>query len=975
MVATTTTRHTKIKNVASTAQLQHPLSALQTYFKRMNAFLARLHRVNLNFTSLTLWSTLTLFNTLLCILAITIWITNRQTQIKKSKSQQRKRTSKQEHDDEGDETFSRSDSDNDLEFYFNDWSRYNERRHLVMSIDVDSDDNLEEETTSDGEDEQDTDFDGHQNGRRTKKGLEDRIDDPNIKDIKPLASPQRTKMRRELFKSISHLKVFSYLSDDAFLQCLNLMEYKVLPVRGMELFTDDQPFDGSLFVVIDGEMELSCSLNSSIAYVEKPMTFTAGPGDVLTSLLSTLSGLLEEYKKVNDEFSNRFHEHCHMVNVIAKAREDNTRLIRIPPSAFLVLLQSYPQDVHQIAQTVFARCQRVTMQTLVKNLGLGFDILYSHGNKSHVACSSWTSNKDELEQVARDILSTDYFKEMDRSQDCSYLKITDMSPEVAEKISSMLALSLGSTAMDASQSIRQETFVTVVKHGDVILHSNTKANFVYFVIDGVIDVEADREQDHSVSLFDDDGKKKKRCLYQLVPGDVVGEMSCFTDEVSFVTLRVGGDQKKSALILQLPKHTYLNLLDRHSNLLMQCIRKILTVDFSPLVHLFDWGIEWMHVQAGTLLAKKHQKCDRLHVILSGRLKVGTILRSKESTKNVQSNSNYEYGRGSCIGETYILLGAEYPDDVYAVRNTELAMLPKNVLDYIMHVFPHTAIHFAKQIASRQVPQYQRKQRHTRPFTPTLPHGDISIATIAVVPLCFDSTHEAHELCKNISNALNKLAPCTLMTKSIARQSVGRKVFKLRNAVHELKMLKLLSDIEENHRLTVYQTDQKFTWWTKLCIQQADCVLLVADGQRVPCSDHLERYLIWAQGRSLVRHVQLLVLQQVYIDCNQSEKRVSISKDLSNWIDERLFIKGQHLLRKPIETHEQDVARMCRRITGMSLGLALGGGGARGLAHLGVIRALMERRVTVDICGGTSQGAFIGGEFSLLALCFGYMVTT
>jgi hypothetical protein len=27
----------------------------------------------------------------------------------------------------------------------------------------------------------------------------------------------------------------------------------------------------------------------------------------------------------------------------------------------------------------------------------------------------------------------------------------------------------------------------------------------------------------------------------------------------------------------------------------------------------------------------------------------------------------------------------------------------------------------------------------------------------------------------------------------------------------------------------------------------------------------------------------------------------------------------------------------------------------GLAHLGVIRALMERGVSVDICGGTSQG--------------------
>ena len=37
--------------------------------------------------------------------------------------------------------------------------------------------------------------------------------------------------------------------------------------------------------------------------------------------------------------------------------------------------------------------------------------------------------------------------------------------------------------------------------------------------------------------------------------------------------------------------------------------------------------------------------------------------------------------------------------------------------------------------------------------------------------------------------------------------------------------------------------------------------------------------------------------------------------------------------------------MCRRITGQSIGLVLGAGGARGLAHLGVIRALNEAGIS------------------------------
>lgn len=53
-------------------------------------------------------------------------------------------------------------------------------------------------------------------------------------------------------------------------------------------------------------------------------------------------------------------------------------------------------------------------------------------------------------------------------------------------------------------------------------------------------------------------------------------------------------------------------------------------------------------------------------------------------------------------------------------------------------------------------------------------------------------------------------------------------------------------------------------------------------------------------------------------------------------------------------------RLGRRILGRSIGLVLGGGGARGLAHLGIFKALKEAGIQVDLIGGTSIGAFIGG---------------
>src|SRR5215207_5888080 len=44
----------------------------------------------------------------------------------------------------------------------------------------------------------------------------------------------------------------------------------------------------------------------------------------------------------------------------------------------------------------------------------------------------------------------------------------------------------------------------------------------------------------------------------------------------------------------------------------------------------------------------------------------------------------------------------------------------------------------------------------------------------------------------------------------------------------------------------------------------------------------------------------------------------------------------------------------------TIGLALGGGGARGFAHIGVIRTLLAHGIKPDIIVGTSIGAVVGG---------------
>jgi NTE family protein len=47
----------------------------------------------------------------------------------------------------------------------------------------------------------------------------------------------------------------------------------------------------------------------------------------------------------------------------------------------------------------------------------------------------------------------------------------------------------------------------------------------------------------------------------------------------------------------------------------------------------------------------------------------------------------------------------------------------------------------------------------------------------------------------------------------------------------------------------------------------------------------------------------------------------------------------------------------------TIGVAFGGGSARGLAHIGVIRWFEEHRIPIDVAAGTSMGALVGGAFA------------
>jgi len=62
---------------------------------------------------------------------------------------------------------------------------------------------------------------------------------------------------------------------------------------------------------------------------------------------------------------------------------------------------------------------------------------------------------------------------------------------------------------------------------------------------------------------------------------------------------------------------------------------------------------------------------------------------------------------------------------------------------------------------------------------------------------------------------------------------------------------------------------------------------------------------------------------------------------------------------PSRLERQGLDRLVRALRGISIGIALAGGGAKGMAHFGVLQALEEAGLSFDLMSGTSAGAMAG----------------
>jgi len=145
----------------------------------------------------------------------------------------------------------------------------------------------------------------------------------------------------------------------------------------------------------------------------------------------------------------------------------------------------------------------------------------------------------------------------------------------------------------------------------------------------------------------------------------------------------------------------------------------------------------------------------------------------------------------------------------------------------------------------------------------------------------------------------------------------------------------------------------------------ELVLLHPDRSVIPGSTRE-----WLKNRPWVhQHIHMefpgLVVPLAKVSPPKDPGAVIALKNLKDKVQNEIqkYRSGGADIRPQRLPHMNDFSRLARRICGKSIGLVLGGGGARGLAHLGLIRALEESGIPIDHIAGTSIGAFIGGLYA------------
>jgi predicted acylesterase/phospholipase RssA/CRP-like cAMP-binding protein len=343
-------------------------------------------------------------------------------------------------------------------------------------------------------------------------------------------------------------------------------------------------------------------------------------------------------------------------------------------------------------------------------------------------------------------------------------------------------------------------------------------------------------------------------------------------------------------------------------------------------------LEPVNVAAGQMIFRQGDAGDGLYLVVSGRLRVSV---AGEGPGDGPDRMLYDLGRGAIVGEMALLTDRPRAATVHAVRDSDLLLLRVSSFTSLMERSPALVTGMIRLLVDRLLAVDQLLITD-RPQAPP-PGGH----TIAVA--CAGSNARAAALVAGqLAAQLTRSGSVFRVDADVVARQLGPNAAQASPGdPGRAELIGWLHGIERAHDRVIYQPDAQDTAWSRLCLSQSDVVLLVASATDDPAIGEVEAR---ALATSSLR-CELALLHPADL---------AAPSVTASWLARRPVADHHHLRAD----RPGDVARLARMITGTGCGLVLGGGGARGLAHLGVIRALEEAGVPIDVVGGTSIGAIM-----------------
>jgi NTE family protein len=314
---------------------------------------------------------------------------------------------------------------------------------------------------------------------------------------------------------------------------------------------------------------------------------------------------------------------------------------------------------------------------------------------------------------------------------------------------------------------------------------------------------------------------------------------------------------------------------------------------------------WVHVPAGRWLFRQGEVGDSLYVVRSGRLEV--VVEGEEDTVV------RVLARGAHVGELALLTGSPRSASVRATRDSELLRVARVQFAQLLREEPDFSLALTHELGrqlqlSRSIDPYDRPR-------PT---------TISVLAAEADGS-----LAKVGESLLSELRRST---------DVGR--LDRPAEVHQPSEYgDLLDKAEREHEqvLLIAGAGTVHDSWVDFCLRQSDRVLVVGTPREPPP---------WLREDPRLQGCDLLLYE-----------RDSGPHRLTQWVE---ALDPRAVYKLDDSGLSSGLECIARRLAGRSFGLVLSGGGARGLAHIGVLEGLEAAGVKIDRIAGCSMGAYIAG---------------